>query len=108
MARETYVIRDGKAVPKHLAAPLRSRGPRSGLAIPMIISDTLRDPVKSMADGRIYDSKSAYYKSVKSAGCEIVGNDPAGYTPREIYDEKAHEAEIVADVKRAIQEESTK
>jgi hypothetical protein len=27
------------------------------------------------ADGKTYDSKSAYYKAVKSKGLEIVGND---------------------------------
>ena len=33
------------------------------------------DALRSMADGKMYDSKSAYYGSVKRAGCEIVGND---------------------------------
>jgi hypothetical protein len=31
--------------------------------------------IKSMADGKIYDSKSKYYQSVKDAGCVIVGNE---------------------------------
>jgi hypothetical protein len=43
------------------------------------------DPVKSMADGKTYDSKSAYYGSVKRAGCEIVGNDAGGFGKRPEY-----------------------
>jgi hypothetical protein len=33
------------------------------------------DAIRSMADGKMYDSRSGYYASVKRAGCEIVGND---------------------------------
>lgn len=33
------------------------------------------DPLYNHADGKIYDSKSAYIKAVKSAGCEIIGNE---------------------------------
>lgn len=47
---------------------------RSALPSPMIISDQL-DGVLSHADGRVYDSKSAYYAAVRAAGCEIVGNE---------------------------------
>jgi hypothetical protein len=31
--------------------------------------------VKNPVDGKLYDSKSAYYRTVKEAGCEIVGNE---------------------------------
>lgn len=31
--------------------------------------------IQSMVDGRKYDSKSKYYKSVKEAGLHVVGND---------------------------------
>jgi len=34
--------------------------------------------LQSMADGKKYDSKSAYYKSLKAHGCEIVGNEKQG------------------------------
>lgn len=43
------------------------------------------DPIRSMADGKVYDSKSGYYASVRRADCEIVGNDRAGYGPRPEY-----------------------
>lgn len=36
-----------------------------------IISDNLND-VMNPANGKIYDSKSAYYRAVKDAGCNIV------------------------------------
>ena len=47
---------------------------RSELAAPMIIRDGLENVVNP-CDGKPYDSKSAYYRAVKNAGCEIVGNE---------------------------------
>lgn len=78
MTRETYVFRDGALIEKRLAPPLRST--RSGLPAPMIISDRL-DDVWNPVNGQSYDSKSAYYRAVKDAGCEIVGNDPIASRP---------------------------
>ena len=46
----------------------------------MIISDSLPG-VLNHADGRIYDSKSAYYAAVRAAGCEIVGNETLTPSP---------------------------
>lgn len=40
-----------------------------------VISDDLGGGVLCPADGKRYDSKSAYYRAVKSKGLEIVGND---------------------------------
>jgi hypothetical protein len=48
-------------------ASARSTGPH-------IILDTM-EPIRSMADGKMYDSKSVYTRSVKAHGCEIIGND---------------------------------
>lgn len=51
------------------------RQPKQGeLACPMFISDTQR-PLQSMADGKIYDSKSEMRKGYKRCGVEEVGND---------------------------------
>ena len=47
---------------------------RSDLAAPQIISDT-HEPFRSMADGKIYDSKSAYRATLKARGLVEVGND---------------------------------
>ena len=38
---------------------------------PYVVPDGM-DAIKSMADGRTYDSRSAYYKSLKSRGYEIA------------------------------------
>jgi hypothetical protein len=70
--RERYVIRGGELIPKHLAP--RQPVQRSSLPCPAIRTDGM-DAIRSMADGQFYDSKSAYYGSVKAAGCEIVGDD---------------------------------
>lgn len=42
-------------------------------------------PIKSMASGQMFDSKSAYYRDIKQAGCEIVGNDLSGFGKRPDY-----------------------
>lgn len=76
---------------------------RSGLPRPMIISDNL-DGLRSMADGQIYTSKRHYERSVKAHGCEIVGNEVQTKHIPPAYDAKAHEADVVSDVQRAIAE----
>jgi hypothetical protein len=72
--RGTFVYRDGELVPKHLASPLVPRGARSDLAAPHLISDAT-DAFQSMADGQLYDSKSAYRASLKPHGMREIGND---------------------------------
>jgi hypothetical protein len=57
------------------------------------------DPLKSMADGKTYDSKSAYYGSVRRAGCEIVGDDRAGFGPKPEWKLPP----VGPDIKRAIE-----
>ena len=47
--------------------PIRQRGARSGFPCPMVIRDSM-DSIQSMADGRIYDSKSALRKSYTADG----------------------------------------
>jgi hypothetical protein len=44
---------------------------RSDIGAPMVIIDTA-EPFMSHADGRMYDSKSTYYRSLKAHGCRIV------------------------------------
>lgn len=74
-----------------------SFGKRSDLAAPQIIKDCI-EPIRSMADGRMYDSRSKYLRSVRAAGCDVVGNDtlPA-FQPEE-------PKGVEEDVKRAIEE----
>ena len=60
-----------------------------------------------MADGRMYDSRSAYYAGVRRAGCEIVGDDRAGFgRPRTA--DRLLPPNIGADVRRAIEELSSR
>ena len=76
MGRCTYVWRDGELVPKHLAGPLHASA-----AAPMVRADGMA-PIRSMADGRVYDSRRAYYASLRAHGCEIVGDDRASLERR--------------------------
>jgi hypothetical protein len=47
---------------------------RSDLPSPGLISDQ-HEPFLSMADGKVYDSKSAYRRTLKAKGLTEVGND---------------------------------
>ena len=76
MSRATYVFREGHGFVVK-GGPLDRRAPapsRSDLPCPMLIRDNM-DALLNHADGRYYDSKSAFTKAVKAAGCEILGND---------------------------------
>jgi hypothetical protein len=88
--RQTYVFRDGKAVPKHLARPRESK--RSHLSAPMILRDTM-DPIQSQADGQMYDSKSSYRQALKAAGCVEIGNDHIEGSPPD-FDPPPAEADV--------------
>lgn len=94
MARATYVIRNGELVEKHLASPLHPTRDA-----PNIRPDGM-DAIRSQADGRMYDSKSGYYQSVRAAGCEIVGDD------RKSFDRKPEFQPTISgpDIKQAIEQ----
>lgn len=63
---------------------------------PAIISDH-HDPFKSMADGKVYDSKSAYRRSLRERGLVELGN--------EMPQERAFEPRSVKeDIKTAIEQ----
>jgi len=69
MARETYVIRDGKLVPKRLAAPLHSEG-----------NHQFMPDIKpfSLPDGTEISSRSALRAYEQKHGVKQVGNDWTG------------------------------
>ncbi len=77
------------------------RGQRSELPAPAIRPDGM-GALLSHADGRFYDSKSAYYASIKAAGCEIVGNDTSAIRDRPTYE--APDADIERDVVQTMKE----
>lgn len=92
MARETFVYRPGLGViDKREAAPLHAAADA-----PYVISDGM-DPVRSMVDGKTYDSKSRYYGSVRAAGCEVIGNDSVPRQRKEL-------PPVRDDLRRAIQQ----
>lgn len=68
-----------------------------------VISDDLgTSGVLNHADGKVYDSKSEYYKAVKAAGCVIVGNDAP--TDAKGPTHEINERELCHDIKEAIQQ----
>ncbi|RAK51206.1 hypothetical protein DJ017_19815 [Phenylobacterium soli] len=60
-----------EAWPEACAGHFGHRGDDAGL---YVISDSM-DPIRSMADGRMYDSKSAYRRELRARGCYELGND---------------------------------
>lgn len=69
---------------------------------PAVISDNL-DSVLNPADGKRYDSKSKYYRAVREAGCEIVGNERIEPKTRQY-----EPGPVGPDIKRAIEELSSR
>jgi hypothetical protein len=102
--RGTWVFRNGEMVAKGSPEDIRYRPPRSHLPAPMLISDHLADVVNPV-NGRPYDSKSAYYKAVRSAGCEIMGND-APTSPGKPQDDGPPIHDIERSVAEAFQQHS--
>jgi len=96
-----FVWREGLGVIEAHKAP-RLPPKRSHLSAPYIRADGM-DVTWNPATGQLYDSKSAYEKAVRAAGCEIVGNDRAfsDAGPREISDTTS-ERELKQDIKDAI------
>jgi hypothetical protein len=72
---------------------------------PQIIGDYVAGPgdaIKSMADGKMYDSKSAYRRTLKSKGLIEVGNDAPTTCKEPEY--KICEKELKRDISEAIQQ----
>lgn len=88
--RETYVLRNGKLVPKSQAAPLRSAGP-------YIQSDYLPAMVHPIT-GKKMDSKSQFRAVTRAHGCVEVGNEQQRDTRR------VEMPNLKADIGRAITE----
>lgn len=84
---------------RRAAKPDRS----SSLPMPMVIG--AMPETRSPIDGRIYTDKSSYYRHVERANCSIVGFDKNwSENLKPTYDEKKHEADIAADVKKSIEQ----
>jgi hypothetical protein len=65
--------------------------------------------IRSMADGRRYETKRNYFKSVARAGCEVVGFDKdRGRVKPQRPSDKQLEADIGRDVQKAWETEAGK
>lgn len=95
MTRGTYVMRNGKLVPKHLAPPKHAGKSRQ------VISDDLGADLEHMAfdDGRRTASKSVFRRWTRESGCVEKGND------REVSQRQfgADTSHVKRDVTEAIQ-----
>lgn len=88
--RQLFIWHEGDWVP---ANQVRRSAPSRG---PSVISDHL-DGLWNPADGRHYDSRSAYFRTMKAHGCEI---DDRRYDPKV----PQYEPEgIGQDIKRAME-----
>lgn len=79
-------------------APEPALHARSVHGCPMVIGDTM-EPVQSMLDGKMYDSKRTLRATYRAAGVTEVGNDPAIH--RKAPKPKANRQAIKAAVNRA-------
>lgn len=99
MTRATYVFRDGKLVPKHLAGPppAQARGPQSSLPRPHYISDNIGGirGLRHPSTGEFMDSKSRFRAETEARGLTEMGNEafPVSrqQTMAELRDEVARE-----------------
>jgi hypothetical protein len=73
---------------------------RSNLPAPMLNLDTM-GAVRSMTDGRMYDSKSALRKQYKKAGVIEVGDDKSITNPKPFKRPKADHKAISNSVEKA-------
>lgn len=84
----------------HSAAYQAKRHAVSDLPSPMIIADHM-EPVKSMLDGKTYDSKAALRATYKAAGVVEVGNDSSITEPKPFRKPKPDRKAIKASVHKA-------
>ncbi|WP_448206485.1 hypothetical protein [Azospirillum sp. sgz302134] len=69
MIRETYVIRNGELIPKHLAPPLRPAA-RSHLPTPMIAGDYAG--YECPVSGRWIEGRAAHRENLARTGCRLL------------------------------------
>lgn len=75
---------------------------RSDYPAPYVVSDAMGGihGLKSMADGRIYDSKRKYRAELRAHGCEEVGNEQRPDTLRPFSD-RTYVEDVRDDVQQA-------
>jgi hypothetical protein len=102
MSRATYRkcqacgdIHDVAAWPRTCLEQFRKA--RSDLPMPYVRADGM-DPIMNHANGLIYDSRSAYERGVRDAGCEIVGGEKIEPKARPVLSDR----ELKQDIKTAM------
>jgi hypothetical protein len=102
MSRATYRkcqacgdIHDVAAWPRTCLEQFRKA--RSDLPMPYVRVDGM-DPIINHANGLIYDSRSAYERGVRDAGCEIVGGEKIEPKARPVLSDR----ELKQDIKTAM------
>lgn len=96
MARVSFVFRDGRVYERGTEPP-RTPVQRSSLPCPSIRPDGMAE-IKSMHDGRPYDSRSGYYNSLKRDGYAIVEEDRESFEKRPEFKSEG----VEEDISRAI------
>lgn len=89
---------DGRQVYRNVAPKPAPK--RSHLPAPRVATDVMA-PVRSMLDGKLYDSKSALRATYKAAGVTEVGNDSSVTEPKPYRKPKPDRQAIKAAVGRA-------
>lgn len=91
MARQTFVMRDGKLIEKHLAPPLGG--------VFYVIGDGM-DATIHPCTGKLMDSKSEFRRVTRMHGCIEMGNESPRIAPP---DERAYRRELQNDIHRSMQ-----
>lgn len=83
VGKQWVEVKPGMRTLVDVAKVMSQRPPaRSSFPSPMIIRDTFDTPLKSMADGKVYDSRAALYRSYRADGnpqgveYECIGDKP--------------------------------
>ena len=76
-------------------------GVRGNHAAPRLIIDTM-EPVQSMLDGKMYDSKSNLRRTYKEAGVTEVGNDSSILDPKPFKRKRVTREDVRPSVEKAL------
>ena len=100
MTRTVYRYRDGRMIGPD-GMPMLNQGERAAEpCAPFTISDT-QQALKSMTNGKLYDSKSEMRKEYRRAGVAEVGNDKQ-QNGRSWSEERAYRAKQREKIKGAL------
>jgi len=92
MVRETFVLRDGKLIPKHLAPPRHSAA--DGV---QIIRDI--EPYRNVIDQKVVGGRRQHREFLRQHGVVEVGNERP--QPKQ-WDDRAHERSIDQTMRRVL------